>query len=232
MRLSATVKNKCCLKGMKKMQSESIDLIVTDPPYLIDYKSGGRKDSFRKIENDKDGHDLIKKFIAEAYRVLKNDSAIYMFCSWHHIDFFKSEFEKHFKLKNIIVWNKNNHGSGDLEGAYAPKHEFVLFGHKGRALFKSERIPDVINCQKVPGEKMTHPTEKPIHLLEVFIKNNSNENDIVLDCFSGTGSTGIAAINLNRNFIGFEIDDEYCVIANKRINAALSNTQLRLFQER
>lgn len=212
--------NEDCIQGMKKLPDECVDLIVTDPPYLMDYKSNRRvkQEKFDKILNDKDSHELISEAIQEYHRILKNNSAIYIFCSWHHIDFFKQEVEKYFTLKNLIVWNKNNHGSGDLKGSYAPKHEFVLFAHKGRALLQDKRIADVIDCPKISSNKLLHPTEKPIQLLETFILNNSNEGDIVLDGFIGAGSTALAAINTGRNYIGFELDEKYYQIAQNRIS--------------
>lgn len=168
---------------------------------------------------------MIHDFLEESYRVLKDDTAIYMFCSWHHIDFFKQEFEQFFNLKNIIIWNKNNHGSGDLKGSYAPKYEMVLYGHKGRSLFRDKRIPDVIDCAKVSGSVSKHPTEKPVDLLEVFIKHNSDIGDVVLDPFMGSGSTGVAALSTNRNFIGIELDEGYFEIARNRIEEAANKTK-------
>ena len=96
---------------MKTIPDGSIDCIITDPPYLINYRSNRRtiKEKFNKIENDIDSYDLISSYYKECFRLLKNNTAIYSFCSWHHIEFFKTEFEKYFDLKNIIVWNKNNH---------------------------------------------------------------------------------------------------------------------------
>ena len=204
-----------CLELMKDIPDGSIDLIVTDPPYLMNYRSNYRKVKYDYINGDKDGKDLIAKSIKEAYRVLKDNSAIYMFCSWHYVDFFKSEFEKYFKLKNIIVWNKNNTSMGDLQGSYAPKHEFILFGHKGRRLLEGFRYPDVLEAKRT-GSKL-HPTQKPVDLLEIFIKTSSKENDVVLDMFAGSGTTGVACKNLNRNFIGIELDEEYFKIAKERI---------------
>jgi site-specific DNA-methyltransferase (adenine-specific) len=204
--------------GMKDIPNETINLIVTDPPYLMNYKSNRRikQEKFDYIANDKNANDLIAKYIEESYRILKNNSAMYMFCSWHHIDFFKQEVQKYFNLKNIIVWNKNNHGSGDLKGSYAPKHEFIIFAHKGRCLFRDKRIPDVIDFPKINSNKLLHPTEKPIGLLEIFIKNSSDENDIIFDGFMGSGSVGIASINLNRQYIGFELNENFTKIANNR----------------
>ena len=214
--------NMDCLEGMKGIEDGSVDIIVTDPPYLMDYKSNRRvvKEKFDKILNDKDSHGLISQYIKECHRILKDNTAIYMFCSWHNIDFFKQEFQKYFTMKNLIVWNKNNHGSGDLKGSYAPKHELILYGHKGRALFKCGRIADVIDYAKVSSSKLIHPTEKPVGLLEYFIKNNSDEGNVVFDGFIGSAATAIAALNTKRNFIGFELDKGYYDIANQRINSA------------
>lgn len=204
-----------CLELMKDIPDKSIDLIVTDPPYLMNYRSNYRKVKYDYIIGDKDSKGLITESIKEAHRVLKDDSAFYMFCSWRHVDFFKSEFENYFKLKNIIVWNKNNTSMGDLKGSYAHKHEFVLFGHKGRRLLEGFRYPDVLEAKRT-GNKL-HPTQKPIDLLETFIKTSSKENDVVLDMFAGSGSTAIAALNTGRFFIGIEKEKEYVDIANKRI---------------
>ena len=208
-----------CLEIMGGIKDKSVDLIVTDPPYLMDYQSNRRKkeDRFDKIKNDKGNYTLIQDYLEECHRIMKDNTAIYCFCSWHNIDFFKNEFEKHFKLKNILVWNKNNHGTGDLKGSYAPKHEFILFGHKGRTLLREKRIADVIDCPKISSNKLTHPTEKPQDLLEIFIKQSSDVGSIIFDGFMGTGSCGIAAKKLNRNFIGIELDEKYFNIAKNRL---------------
>ena len=208
-----------CLEVMSGIKDKSVDLIVTDPPYLMDYQSNRRKkgDRFDKIKNDKGNYMLIQDYLEKCHRIMKDNTAIYCFCSWHNIDFFKNEFEKHFKLKNILVWNKNNHGTGDLKGSYAPKHEFILFGHKGRTLLREKRIADVIDCPKISSNKLTHPTEKPQDLLEIFIKQSSDVGSIIFDGFMGTGSCGIAAKKLNRNFIGIELDEKYFNIAKNRL---------------
>ena len=208
-----------CLEIMGGIKDKSVDLIVTDPPYLMNYQSNRRKkeDRFDKIKNDKGNYMLIQDYLEECHRIMKDNTAIYCFCSWHNIDFFKNEFEKHFKLKNILVWNKNNHGTGDLKGSYAPKHEFILFGHKGRTLLREKRIADVIDCPKISSNKLTHPTEKPQDLLEIFIKQSSDVGSIIFDGFMGTGSCGIAAKKLNRNFIGIELDEKYFNIAKNRL---------------
>lgn len=209
------------IKAMKKIPDASIDLTVTDPPYLMNYRSNRRvkQEKFDYIQNDKNANEMISEYIEELYRIHKDNTAVYMFCSWHHVDFFKQEFEKYFQLKNIIVWNKNNHGSGDLKGSYAPKHEFILYGHKGRSLFRDKRIPDVIDCAKISSTKLQHPTEKPVSLIDIFIRNNSDVGDLVFDGFMGSGTTAVAAKKLNRDFLGFEIVPQYIEVSNIRLES-------------
>jgi len=209
-----------CLDVMKTISNASIDAIITDPPYGMAFQSNRRvvKEKFKKIQNDNQ-LEWLPDFMNECFRVLKDDTALYMFCSWHHIDKFKIEFEKHFQLKNILVWNKNNHGSGDLKASYAPKHEFILYGHKGRSIFRNKRLPDVLDYPKISSNKLLHPTEKNISMLEMFIGNNTDKNNLILDPFMGSGTTGVACKNLNRNFIGIELDENYFNIAKKRIDA-------------
>lgn len=204
-----------CLELMKEIPDGSIDLIVTDPPYGMNFKSNYRKESYDEIKND-DSLYFLNDLFSNCHRVLKDNTAIYCFCSWHNIDEFKRQFEKYFKLKNIIVWEKNNTSMGDLKGSYAPKYEMILFGHKGRRLIEGFRYPDVIKAKRT-GNKL-HPTQKPVELLQLFIETSSKEKDIVLDAFVGSGSTCVACVNTNRHYIGFELDEKYFDIACKRLD--------------
>ena len=206
---------------MKLIVMGGVDLIVTDPPYMINYRSDYRKNKYNRIKNDKDSYNLISEYFKKCNEILKDNSAIYCFCSWHNVDFFKQEFEKYFKLKNIIVWNKNNTSMGDLKGSYAPKHEFILFGHKGRRLIEGFRYPDVLDFKRTNNK--LHPTQKPIDLLEIFVKTSSKEGDTIFDGFMGSGSTGIACLKNNRNFIGVELDEKYFEIAKNRIENLENN---------
>ena len=207
------------LKRMKKIEDGSVDMILTDPPYGINYQSNRRvvKKKFDKIKNDSN-LDWLDIFFENCYRIQKNNTAIYCFCSWHNIDKFKISFEKFFKLKNILVWVKNNHGSGDLKCSYAPKHEFILYGNKGKSIFREKRYSDIFEFDKISSSKLLHPNEKNVDMLSIYIKNNSDENQIILDPFMGSGTTGVACKNLNRNFIGIEQDETYFKIAKARIN--------------
>lgn len=224
--------NDDCFNVLPAIADGSIDMILTDPPYGIDYSTHrptvAKHD---KIANDKN-LDWLDDFVKEAYRVLKDNSAIYCFCSWHNVDIFKQAIEKYFNIKNIIVWVKNNHGTGDITGSYAPRHEFCIFAHKGRVLMGEHRWPDVM--QSARTDNKYHPTQKPVDLLERFINNSSKEGDTILDCFMGAGSTGIACVYTRREFIGIEINRQYFETATKRILAAnndIRNKQISLFDE-
>ena len=205
-----------CLEVMDKLikQNVKVNAIIADPPYGINFKSNYRKEKYNLIQND-DNLKFLDLFFEKTYELLIDNAHIYVFCSWHNIDKFKIAFEKHFKLKNIIVWEKNNTSMGDLKGSYAPKHEFILFGHKGRRLRNGKRLPDVLQANRT-GNKL-HPTQKPVSLLQIFIEQSSNENETILDPFMGSGSTGVAALNTNRKFIGIELDEKYFNIAKDRL---------------
>ena len=209
-----------CLEIMKDIPDESIDLVVTDPPYLINYKTNRRKDKTHRFTKEIIGEnnpEIISEAIKEFYRVMKNDTALYLFCSPDKIDFFKKEVEKYFKIKNIIIWKKNNWTAGDLYAQFGKQYEMIILANKGRAKFNGKRITDIWEFDKVSGKKQLHQNQKPINLLEQCILKHSKENDTVLDCFMGSGSTGVACINTNRNFIGIELDKGYFNIAKKRI---------------
>ena len=108
---------------------------------------------------------------------------------------------------------------GDLKASYAPKYEMIIFAHKGRKLLNGFRYADIVKANRT-GNKL-HPTEKPVDLLELLIKNASDEGAVVFDGFMGSGSCGVACVNTNRHFIGIELDEGYFNIAAQRIDTAL-----------
>jgi len=212
-----------CIEKMKSIDSESIDLIVTDPPYLVNYKTGRRKDKTHKfcttIEND-DNPELISDYISECSRILKNDTAMYMFCSMDRVDFFKQELEKYFVIRNMIIWVKNNHTAGDLKSQFGKKYEILFLVNKGTREFNGKRITDIWKFDKVSSNNQLHQNEKPLDLITQCIEKHSDIGDTVFDGFMGSGTTGVACINTKRNFIGVELDDEYFEVAKERIDNA------------
>ena len=152
-----------------------------------------------------------------------------MFCSFDKVDFFKSEIEKYFTVKNIIIWRKNNHTAGDLEAQFGKQYEMIILANKGRKKFNGERLTDVWDFKRVSSDKLLHQNQKPIELIKRCIIKHSNIGDIVFDGFMGSGTTALAALELDRHFIGTEIDDYYFDIAEERIKK--HNAQLSLFDE-
>jgi len=210
-----------CLEKIKSISNNSVDLVVTDPPYLINYKTSRRKDKSHKfcspILNDTN-ESLISNIIIELYRVMKDNTSMYMFCSSDKVDFFKQELEKKFTIKNMIIWVKNNHTAGDLKGAFGRKYEIIFLVSKGRSLFRGKRITDVWNFDKVSGSKQTHQNQKPLDLIKQCISKHSNDGDLVLDPFAGSGTTGLACQELNRQYILIEQDKEYFNVMKERLN--------------
>ena len=203
-----------CFELLQDIPDESVDMVLTDPPYGMNFQSGRRKSKHEKIKGDSN-LDWLDDFVDEIYRVCKPNTAHYVFCSFHHIDKFKQSIEKKFKVKNILTWVKNNASMGDLKGDFAPKTEFIIFFHKGRRLINGRRDPNVLEFKKTRNE--LHPTQKPVDMTEYLIEKFSDEGDLVLDPFMGSGTTGIACINTNRNFIGMELDASYFEVAKDRI---------------
>ena len=218
--------NEDCLEGVKKIPDKSIDLIVTDPPYLVNYKTGRRKDKthrFNKVILNDDNEQLIIDYINECYRILKNNSAMYMFCSSDKVDFFKQQLENKFKIKNMIIWIKNNHTAGDLKGAFGRKYEIIFLVVKGVNHFNGKRLTDVWEFDRVSGKKQLHQNQKPLDLIKQCIEKHSDDGDLVFDGFVGSGTTAIACKELNRNYIGFELDKGYYDIAIERISKTLKS---------
>ena len=223
-----------CSELMKGIDSESIDLIVTDPPYGKNYKSNrqgiDRKQSiagtekivreqyFTTINNDESFPFL---WLTEAYRTLKQSSAIYIFAHWEKWEDVKFRVDDvGFQVKNMIVLNKSNHGMGDLYGDYAPKHELLLYATKGRHIltFPDKRMNNVWDVPvKFSGAHRLHPNEKPPSWYLPAILNSSKMGDIVLDPFMGSGTCGDVCKQVDRNFIGMENDEVHYQTAQTRL---------------
>ena len=203
------------MNTMGRMENKFIDLIVTDPPYGMNFRSNHRAERYGNIHWD-DNLDWVNDFCAEANRVLKGNSHLYMFCSFHNVDIFKQALERYFTIKNILIWEKNNTSMGDLKGDYAPKYEMILFATKGRRLLNGGRDPNIVKFSRT-GNKL-HPTQKPVELISYLVNKSSKENDIVYDPFMGSGTTAEAAYDNKRNYIGSEIDETYYEISLTRID--------------
>ncbi|MCB2198065.1 site-specific DNA-methyltransferase [bacterium] len=200
------------------MPDETVDLILTDPPYNINYASNRRVKNrkYKPLANDNTG-DWIPDFAREAYRVLKNDRHLYCFCRHDtYPEFIAALQDAGFKLKRTLIWVKNNHGSGDLTGDYAPQDEWIIFCHKGRRKLFNGRHSNILHYSKLSTKNQTHSTEKPVELLKFLIGKSTEEGELVLDPFSGSGSTMHAAKEMNRYYCTMELSSEYAYTTEQR----------------
>lgn len=207
-----------CLEVMKKIPDKSIDLVLTDPPYGIEYQSNMRKVSlkFNKIKNDNNNSRF--KSYKEFNRLLKDNGIAIVFASFKNYAYDYIELQKYFNIRNAIVWSKGGGGIGDLKHSLSTDYEIAIIAHKGNAEIQGKREGSVWKIPKILGSHMLHPTEKPMELLKRIIEKFSTTEHIVLDCYAGSGSTLVAAKQLKRDFIGIEISPEYCKIAEERLS--------------
>ena len=199
---------------LKALKDKSVDLIITDPPYLINYKTNHRADKSHdfcsEIHNDGLADlPIIENVISELHRVLKDDKGIYLFTSSKTIDIFKPLVEKYFTFKNIIIWVKNNWSAGDLKGQYAQQYEMIIYANKGRHILNGGRDTDVWYFDRVAGKEQIHQNQKPVELLKNMILKSSNIGDVILDAFSGSFSLADACLETDRRFICGEINKTY-----------------------
>lgn len=238
--------NDDCLNVLKNIEDESIDLVVTDCPYHI--VTGGctnipRKDEVggmfshrntfirEDVQTGKlfENNDIeFKDWLPDIYRVLKKGTHCYIMINARNLKDLQTEAEKvGFKFQNIIIWYKQNVTPNRY---YLNCYEMILMLKKGKARnINNMGTKNVLEVPNILNGK-TQPTEKPVRLNEILIENSSNMGDVVLDPFMGTGSCGVAAKNLERDFIGIEIDKKYFDIAKDRIEGVNKDSQMTLFE--
>ena len=223
-----TLYNGDCLEIMRDIPDGSVDMVVTDPPYKLTSRgtSGSMGGAFWTGELAKNGKVFengsvdISDWIGECYRVLKGGTHIYIMVNDKNLMRYLNEVDRSgFNFVKTLVWVKPNKICGRW---YMTQKETIILARKGEQRpINNAGTSDVLftpSFKKQKADKLNlHDTEKPTELMQVLIENSSKENDVILDPFMGSGTTAIACINTNRNFIGFELDKQYCEIANERV---------------
>ena len=213
--MSLQITNEDNMLMMARYPDNHFDLILTDPPFGMEFKSGRRKLKHEKIKDD-DNLFWLPEFLKETHRIAKPDAHHYYFCSNHFVDIFVSEIKKAgLPYKNLLVWEKNNFGMGDLLGDYAPQYEFIVFCSNGQKKLNGRRDSNIIKSKKTNNE--LHPTQKPEYLMRYLLSKSSEVNDIVVDPFMGSGTTAVACSIENRQFVGCDIEKKYFDVADRRI---------------
>jgi DNA modification methylase len=235
MNLKIDIQQGDCIAHLKKMESNSVDLIVADPPYNLDKDYGNGSDSKNFDEYIK----FTKEWTTEAIRVLNPKGTIYIFMGFKFISYLYQILEKDCNLKfiNWICWHYTQ-GIGKKKG-FSPRHDDILMFSKGKDYtfnLDDIRVPQkyyrsrnnmrganpgdvwefshIHYCQK---NRQPHPTQKPEGLIERMVLASSNENDLVVDPFSGSGTTLRVCQQLNRNCIGIELNAEYVKMTQERL---------------
>ena len=235
-----------CLEVMDELIAKGIkvDSIITDPPFNIVEKMGDNIHLFRQGEKAKNssmtkenmsfdiGFDQME-WLKRIPKLLRKGGNLVIFNDWENMgDIAKELRELKINVKSLNHWQKTNPMPAEWRRRFVAGREYFLYcTNGGKSTFNSESVhkgvfeyPLTKQSEKKFGK---HPNQKPLNLLEELLTVLTNENDLVLDCFMGSGSTGVACKNLNRKFIGIELDETYFNIAEERIEK--HTTQQKLF---
>ena len=202
---------------LNEVEDKSIDLLLSDPPYGMDFKSGWNKKE--KIKNDglNETITLLDNVLEKTKNKLKDDAHFYLFGNIKYLEYIKPIISKHLNIKDILIWDRCVIGMGDLN-SYGNSYDIIYFGYnKVWKNLNGIRERNVLKYERVVPNEMQHPTEKPRELLEYLIKKSTSENEIVLDPFAGGGSTLLASSNTNRKSIGIELEKKYYDLIRQRI---------------
>lgn len=221
---------------IKKISDHSIDLILTDPPYnLGQYSTGNIKMTWRKdFNNDIASWDKISfipsDWICEFKRVLSPKGNIFAFTSYNLLGKWHEMFDPEFDTFQFFVWHKTNPPPKLYKSSFLNSCELIVCcWNKGHTwnFSKQNEMHNFIETSICMGKERlkgdySHPTQKPIKVLSHLLKIASNEGDTVLDPFMGVGSTGVAAVENKRKFVGFEIEDRYYEASKQRLLTSIS----------
>jgi len=224
-----------CVEGMReRLADDSVDCVITDPPYGMSFQScgqtetteeGDRVKSWPEIDGDgtlEEAVELLKNTLGQITRVLKDGGHAYIFCDWRGIHEIKPLVAGVLNVKNVLVWDKGSMGIGDLENNWGYSHEFVIFATNGdRATPLTEATRNVLEHGRPNRTDYEHPTMKPESLMVELVQTSTHPGDTVLDPFMGSGTTAVAAIQNDREYVGFEVDGEnYRGVIERRIGEA------------
>jgi site-specific DNA-methyltransferase (adenine-specific) len=203
---------------LEKIENESVRLMLIDPPYGMDYQSNRRDEKHDKIGSDEGltiAANELYLMAQDMFHKMEPDSHVLCFCRWDSEPWFAERLEAAgLTVKGSLIWVKDNHGSGDLKGGFAPKHERIIHAVKGTPTLY-ERHPDVFVYAKESSKD--HPTEKPVDLLRKLIQCTTVRGQLVVDTFAGVGSTCVAAAKEGRRWFGCELQQEYYDIGSRRL---------------
>lgn len=216
-----------CLEGLKNIPDGSVDLVLTDPPYMFSLASSGAG----KIDPWADWTNAAywyAEWIKEARRVLKDTGALWTCLNWRSmVTFQKAACSLGWPIESLLVWDKCWIGPGGKKGL-RPSYELVaLFVMPGFAI-PNRGLADIQRFKWSSKKPHGHPAEKPLALMQWLIEQCSPQGAVVLDPFMGSGTTAEACVRTGRNYIGFELNPEYVALAQQRVTEALDQMLLEI----
>lgn len=202
-----------CLAVLPTLPARSVDFVLTDPPYLVNY----RDRNGRRIANDQDDRWLLPAF-RQIHRVLRDDALCVSFYGWNRVDrFFNAWRAAGLRAVGHIVFAKRYPSSARF---LRYQHESAYLLAKGQPVLPAQPLPDVLPW-RYSGNRL-HPTQKPVECLATLIETFCPSGGVVLDPFAGSGSTCVAARKTGRRFIGIELDAQYHAAAVARLNLSVT----------
>jgi site-specific DNA-methyltransferase (adenine-specific) len=194
-----------------------VDLVLTDPPYGMDYQSAWRTDKSKRLDKIANDERPFIWWIYDAFRLTIDGGALVCFCDWRNEETFRIAIETAgYDVRNHLIWDREVHGMGDLTGSFAPQHDIAWFAAKGDFKLPGSRPKSVMRYQRLGGDELRHPNEKPVGLLQMLLRDLSH-GGITVDPFMGSGTTIEAAKSLGIRAVGIELDERYCEIAARRL---------------
>lgn len=209
-----------CRDVLPHLAPESVDLLLSDPPYGMQFASGQRvvtQLANVKADGARQGMRLVRQMLMEAMPALKADAHAYLMCHFESWPDFYDAVSSYLPIRNAIIWWKNRGGMGDCEMEYARDYEVLLYAALGRRPLAGRRDGSVLANIPPAGNDRKHPTEKPVELMSRLIGKSCPVGGLVCDPFMGVGPTLQAALESGRRAIGIEIEEQYCEHAAKRL---------------
>lgn len=208
-----------------------VNHIITDPPYNI-----SKKNNFATMKNPRAGVDFGKwdqgkfdlfSWIPQYSKILDENGSMIIFCSYRYISYISDALESEesgMVVKDVLIWKKSNPMPRNINRRYVQDMEFAVWAVKKNAKWIFNKPKDIPYCRSLfttstvsGSERTEHPTQKSLDLMKQIISIHTNEGQTVLDPFMGSGTTGVASIELKRNFIGIELEKKYFEISERRI---------------
>lgn len=206
---------------IKDIQTESVDLVITDPPYFMAPVSAVSKNGTISNHQDKlNGRFFYERLFSEIYRVLNNQGKAFVFMN--RVSYLAAQAALDslgIDIRNLIIWDKDFPSIGGKNKTYRFSYEFILYFSKPDALILNRSVRDIIRVNGNPTKRITkHPAEKPLALIERLIEISEIKSGTILDPFLGSGTTAIAGSSKGFNVVGIEAEPQFYEMARERVS--------------